>query len=74
MIVTRLQQIRAEIQRLRQENIRLHDQKEVLEKAWSPDVKAGIPNLEERLNCNFQKMADLQAEEHRITWPRLRKS
>jgi hypothetical protein len=70
--MTRLQQLRIELERLRQENIRLHAQKEVLEKAWSQDVKAGIPALQEGLNSNFQRMAELEAEEHRITWPRTR--
>lgn len=70
--MTRLQQLRAELERLRQENIQIHAQKVILEEAWSEDVKAGIPALQEGLNRNFQKMAELEAEEHRITWPRTR--
>lgn len=70
--MTGLHQLRAEIERLRQENIRFHSQKEELERAWSPDVKTTIPSIKEQLMRNFQRIAEAEAEEHRITWPRLR--
>jgi hypothetical protein len=66
--MSRLQQIKAEIERLRQENVLLLGKDELLRNVLSESPKTAN---HEKLIRNVGKIRELEAEEHRITWPRL---
>lgn len=71
--MTRLQELRETISTLQKRYARLRADKDVLERVWSPDVKAGIPAIQEEMNEVLKQLRETEAEEHRIAWPRLRK-
>jgi hypothetical protein len=66
--MSRLQQIKAEIERLRQENILLLGKDELLSNVLSEPPKT---TNHEKLIRNVGKIQELETETHRITWPRL---
>lgn len=72
--MTRLQEIRETISRFEQRYARLQYDKEVLERAWSPKVKASIPGIKQEMDSVLTAMREAEAEEHQLTWPRLRTS
>jgi hypothetical protein len=71
--MTHLQDVRALIKKLEGDCRRLHSDIDVLEKAWSPDVKHGIPEMKARLDGILTELRTAEAEEHRLTFHRLKK-
>jgi hypothetical protein len=66
--MSRSQQIKAEIERLRQENILLLGKDELLRNVISESPKTAN---HEKLIRNLDKIRELETEKHRITWPQL---
>ena len=68
--MTHLQDIRDQISRLERRYCVLQYQKEVLERAWSDTAKAALPEFKKGMDAVLTELREVEAEEHRLTWPR----